>query len=79
VDDEPGRVPPGGSLGRDEIEAAAHVSLAGIDPIRFLTTTDPLERQLMIEITERAHELHAQLREDQAIRIANAVAKIFGD
>jgi hypothetical protein len=43
VDDRPATFRLGEALGRDEIEAAAHVSLAGIDPMRFLTATDPLE------------------------------------
>lgn len=46
--------------------------------MRWFTTTDPIETLFMLDVSDRRNELAAEEREDQAIRTANAVAKVLG-
>lgn len=68
----------GGSVGREEIETAALISLAGMNPMHWYLSDDPLDQAFMIRVAERSHELRADLREDQSVRNANNVGKAFG-
>lgn len=49
------------------------ISLAGMDPLRFLNTEDPLEADVMMSIAKRRLEMRNRLASQDAIRIANAV------
>ena len=70
----------GGSAGREElVEQAALIALAGIDPMRWFRCSDPLDAAVMVSVAERVHVRAAEIREDQAVRIAIAVGKaLFG-
>lgn len=59
----------------EEIEAAAMVAFAGIDPGRFLATKDPLEQEVIQAVADRCLELHRLRDENLATMIANNVAK----
>lgn len=61
-----------------EIEAAAMVAFAGIDPARFLATSDPLEQEVIQAVADRCIELHRLRDENLALLIANNLAKAFG-
>lgn len=64
-------------MSRTTINAAAEVSLAGIDPMAFLAA-GPFEAQLMQGIAGR-HIEHQVARDDAlAVRIANQVGKLLG-
>lgn len=55
------------------------VALAGIDPMRFLASTDQLEVQVAQAVATRRLELETIRDENRAQMIANAVGRtIFG-
>lgn len=54
------------------------VALAGMDPMRFLSTTDPFEANVMLAIAERRVEVDGDIREDQAVRTISTLGKAFG-
>jgi hypothetical protein len=63
----------------EEIEAAAMVAFAGIDPARFMATTDLLEQQVIQAVADRTLELHRVRDENLATMIANnIVAALYG-
>lgn len=78
MDERPGGFFAGGSVGRDEIDAAAMIGLAGMDPVRFLEERDPVAAWTMGQVARRRLELGAELREDLAVRIANNVGVMLG-
>ena len=49
-----------------------------MDPLRFLKSTDQLERDVIIEIVELFEERREQHERNLAIQIANQVGKVFG-
>ena len=51
---------------------------AGMDPLRYVSTKDPLERELMEEISDRVAERQEDRDENLAMRIANHVMKGLG-
>jgi hypothetical protein len=57
---------------------AAKVQFAGMSSWQFLTVSDPIERLLTQAVTEQVFKLMEQRDENQAQRIANCVAKLFG-
>ena len=56
---------------------AALVGMAGMDPMVFLTSRDPLEVLVMQQIARRHQDLCEQRDERLAVLIANAVGKAF--
>jgi hypothetical protein len=54
---------------------AAQVALAGVDPLRFLEATDPVEVAIMISIARHWQKLRLQLEESLANQIINALSK----
>jgi hypothetical protein len=65
--------------GRDleGIDVAAQLLALGLDPLRFLNTTDPFERGMMIELAGRTQKYRQMLDENLANAVANAVGKLF--
>jgi hypothetical protein len=59
------------------IEAAAHVSLAGLSADKYLRTKDVLERLLMQRVTNRQHELENERDQYRAQLIANEIGKML--
>jgi hypothetical protein len=47
----------------------------GLDGWRYLTTTDPSERLLLVALSERVPELVDRLQQAQAIHVVNTYAK----
>jgi len=62
----------------DGIEMAAQLAVLGLDPIRFLTCRDSFERNLMVELSKEIQKYKEMMDENMAVRIANAVGKLFG-
>jgi hypothetical protein len=60
------------------VTEAAKVQLAGMSAWQFLTVSDSTERLLTQAVTEQVFKLMDQREENQAQRIANCVAKLFG-
>lgn len=54
------------------------MALLGIDPLRYLNTTDDLERDMLIEIHNRAIRIDEIRRHNLAAEIAREVSKLFG-
>lgn len=67
----------GGSVGREEIETAAVISLAGINPMSWFANRDLLDADFMVATANRAQELRALEREEQAVLIANKVGEML--
>jgi hypothetical protein len=53
------------------VDVAAAVAFAGMDPMRFLETSNAFEQLVMIEVAQRA----MKLREDYAKLQANLIAE----
>jgi hypothetical protein len=68
---------PGGILGDEAITLAATASLLGFDSRLFLEGEDPVELLVAQAVVEKAAELREQRDENMAVRIANAVGKLF--
>lgn len=51
------------------------ISLAGMNPVTFLTTEDPLLAETMAAVAQRRLELAADERQDLAVRTGNALAE----
>jgi hypothetical protein len=49
-----------------------------MDPMRFLYTTDDLERFVMQAVADRYAAILRKLDENRAVLIANAVARMLG-
>lgn len=62
---------------RDIINGAAQMSALGIDPMIYLTTTNNLEREIIIEIANRSLATRRVLDKNLANEIASAVSQIF--
>lgn len=69
--------PIGGSVGRDEVELAAYVVLAGIPLDKFLALDDPFEINMWNAIAARTIQLKQKLDENRAKMISNAVGKML--
>lgn len=54
---------------------AADVAIAGMDPLRFLESTDPIEVAVMWKIVDRYFTRLSELQESQAVKITNALGK----
>ncbi len=65
-----------------EVEAAALVALAGLDPIAFLNETDPLRVRVIEAVARRVldvrREERAEERAELAILIRNEITEAFG-
>lgn len=61
-----------------EVEEAALVGLAGLDPLAFLEMPEGVERLTVQGLAQRILELREMERQDLAVRIANAVGAVFG-
>lgn len=64
-------------MSREGILAASQLGALGLDPLRFIETTDPLERVLMSELAKGIWEQKKILDHNLAVEIANAVGKLF--
>lgn len=79
MDGRPGRRDgPGGDLTDAEVDVLAHVTIAGISPVWMLNCKDPLQADLVRRVAQRVLAIQADIREDQAVRIANDVIKGLG-
>ena len=54
------------------------MAMAGIDPMRFMTTTDDVERLVMQAIARRVGLARQRIDQNRAVLIANAVGRLFG-
>jgi len=52
--------------------------MAGMDPMRFMTTTDDVERMVMQSIARRVGVARQRIDQNRAVMIANAVGRLFG-
>ena len=57
---------------------AAQLAVLGLDPIKFLKCRDSFERNLMVELSKEIQKYKEMMDENMAVRIANAVGKLFG-
>jgi hypothetical protein len=62
-----------------EVEAAAQLALAGVDPIRFLfDDLDDLELRTLQAVAYRANEIRAEERRELANLIRSEIVEAFG-
>lgn len=54
------------------------VADAGMDPMRYLKSRDPLEIAIMAHIARKYAEFASKRDEARAVKIANAVGKMLG-
>lgn len=66
-----------GKLSEGVIEDAALFATFGIDPLRFLYTTDSLERAMLKKLLDMTMKNKEILDEKLAVNIANQVGKLF--
>lgn len=59
------------------IQAAAQLGALGLDPLRFLETTDGFERMLMLELGRLILKQKQILDHNLAVEIANQVGQLF--
>lgn len=79
MDGRPGRRDgPGGDLTDAEVDVLAHATIAGINPVWMLNCQDPLQVSAAVRVAARVHALQSEIREDQAVRIANDVMRGLG-
>lgn len=57
--------------------AAAELGALGLDPMRFLETRDPFERNLMATLAGEIAKARRKLDQNLAVEIANQVGKLF--
>jgi hypothetical protein len=55
------------------VQQAAYAILVGCDPLRFMASTDPVERALLSLAIDRALELRRKEREELAALLARAM------
>lgn len=63
----------GGRIGRDEVETAAVIALAGLPVEKFLELDSTFDVILWIRIAERVIEWRRKIDQNRATLIANAV------
>lgn len=75
-----GRGLPGGRAVElpDEVQWAAHVASFGIDPMYFLHTKDPFERQAIWAITREAYKYREIRDRNLAAFIQEGIGKLLG-
>lgn len=61
-----------------DIEAAAMIAAAGIDPTRYMSTADEVEQLAIVAVASRAIELRRFENEQLAVLIANKVGEMLG-
>jgi hypothetical protein len=54
------------------------MGMAGIDPMEFLNTTDPVERAVMLALTTEHAKLRRRLDDQLATNIINRLSKAMG-
>ena len=54
------------------------VAEAGMDPIRYVSTKDPIDRYLMEVVSDRVMDRRETFDQNLAVRIAAEVGKMFG-
>jgi hypothetical protein len=59
------------------VHNAAYVAFFGLDPIKYLNLSDPVERALYQEVATRLKELHEIRDHNLAVEIANQVGRLF--
>lgn len=62
-------------MGGDLVMVAATLAVLGLPAERYLTTADPDERIVLRALARKAVEIVATLQQNQAILIANAIAR----
>jgi hypothetical protein len=67
----------GGIAGIGAIDVAGQIGALGLDPMRFLYTTDGIERMIMIKVAERVSYHKNKMDENLATMIANKVGQLF--
>jgi hypothetical protein len=66
-----------GGIDTEALSMAAQLGALGIDPMRFLETKDPFERNLLIELASKISEYKTKMDHNLAVDIANSVGKLF--
>lgn len=61
----------------EAIKTASTLGAMGLDPIRFITTTDPIERTMMVRIAEEMIKIKEIQDHNLAAKIAEQVGKLF--
>jgi len=61
----------------EAIRTASTLGALGLDPIRFLTTTDSTERAMMVRVAEEMIKIKEIQDHNLAARIAEQVSKLF--
>ena len=54
------------------------IGLAGLDPMEFLNTRDPLARNFMVKVADRINQQREIEQRNLATRIVNGVGKLLG-
>lgn len=57
--------------------AAANIAMAGMDPLRFLSTEDSMERAYMMAIAAVVFDQQEKRDHNLAVQIVNGVGKLF--
>jgi hypothetical protein len=68
---------PGGIIEPDFLDTAEALSRAGIDPVAIFESPDSVLVQFAIKVAQRVSELEDKRDENRAVRIANAVGRLF--
>lgn len=56
---------------------AAQLGALGLDPMRYIESTDSDERYLMTQLGQQIYDFRRDLDHNLAVDIANAVGKVF--
>jgi len=64
-------------MNQESLKIAGQLGALGLDPMRFLTTTDGFERTLMLVVGQKVGEYRQKLDHSLAVNIANQVGKLF--
>lgn len=66
-----------GGIDTESIKTAGQLGALGLDPMRFLETTDGLERAIMLLVAQEVVNVRTKLDHSLAVDIANQVGKLF--
>ena len=64
-------------MSKEAIQSASMIGALGMDPMRFLTTKDDVERQLMVELANRMQKHREVMDNNLAVKIVEQVSKLF--
>jgi hypothetical protein len=64
-------------MNKEAIENASRLGALGLDPIKYLTTRNKIERHLMVEVANRMIKHKEIMDQNLAVKIAEQVSKLF--